>query len=235
MTDGTNSTSQNITVRIVNLACDNLQITDDANIKSRTDGIETFAFGEGLGHKFSAGQFMEVADKDCTQLGKNGESFALSFWFRDSLDLVAEDSIAREMQIIGNKYIQYEGFSITAKYAPENEKIWINAVSCAPECSPQYFEQSLPIDPGDWAHVIVNYNNDGDNANFIMYIDTLQQRELEPAWTNIYNPNLVIGPKYDRLSAFEIAEFRTFGRPLSEKEINQLYLDGKADAASVGE
>ena len=68
-----------------------------------------------------------------------------------------------------------------------------------------------------------------------MYIDTLQQRELEPAWTNIYNPNLVIGPKYDRLSAFEIAEFRTFGRPLSEKEINQLYLDGKADAASVGE
>ena len=235
VTDGTNSTSQNITVRIVNLACDNFLITDDANIKSRTDGIETFAFGEGLGHKLSAGQFMEVVDKDCTQLGKDGESFALSFWFRDSLDLVAEDSIAREMQIIGNKYSQYEGFSITAKYAPEDEKISINAFSCAPECSPGYSEQSLPIDPGDWAHVIVNYNNDGDNANFIMYIDTLQQRELEPAWTNIYNPNLVIGNKYEWFSTFEIAEFRTFGRPLSEKEIDQLYLDGEADAASAGQ
>jgi len=68
-----------------------------------------------------------------------------------------------------------------------------------------------------------------------MYIDTLQQRELEPAWTNIYNPNLVIGNKYEWFSTFEIAEFRTFGRPLSEKEIDQLYLDGEADAASAGQ
>ena len=60
------------------------------------------------------------------------------------------------------------------------------------------------------------------------------QQEDEAA-PNVYNSNLIIGDQADDNPDFQIARLRIFQRLITQKEINQLYLDGEADAVSAGE
>ena len=234
-TDGVNSTSQNTTVSVINLACDNLALTDDIYIESRSGGIETFAFGDATGYKFSKGQFMAVVDQGCAQLGKDGENFGVSFWLKDAIDPDAP----RDVQIIGNKsqYGGDQGFVIYALYRPGREKVHIKTVSN--EWQGGTTPQSGDIIPGEWTHIAINYRNDGADSNFTIFINKVDsvdgwQQEDEAA-PNVYNSNLIIGDQNDDNPDFQIARFRTFQRLITQKEINQLYLDGEADAVSAGQ
>ena len=238
--DGINSTLQNITVSVTNLACDNLALTDDVYINSRSDGIETFAFGNTTGYKFSAGQFMEVVDQGCAQLGKDGENFGVSFWLKDSIDAAAPEDV----QIIGTKsqYNDDQGFIVYAQYQPGREKVHIKAVSSSGPGEGYKgvnVPQSGDIVPGEWTHIAINYRNDGADSTFTIFINKVDSvdgwQQDDEAAPNVYNSNLRIGDQSDDNPDFQIAKLRTFQRLLTQKEINQLYLDGEADAVSAGE
>ena len=238
--DGINSTLQNITVSVTNLACDNLALTDDVYINSRSDGIETFAFGNTTGYKFSAGQFMEVVDQGCAQLGKDGENFGVSFWLKDSIDAAAPEDV----QIIGTKsqYNDDQGFIVYAQYQPGREKVHIKAVSSSGPGEGYKgvnVPQSGDIVPGQWTHIAINYRNDGADSTFTIFINKVDSvdgwQQDDEAAPNVYNSNLRIGDQSDDNPDFQIAKLRTFQRLLTQKEINQLYLDGEADAVSAGE
>ena len=238
--DGINSTLQNITVSVTNLACDNLALTDDVYINSRSDGIETFAFGNTTGYKFSAGQFMEVVDQGCAQLGKDGENFGVSFWLKDSIDAAAPEDV----QIIGTKsqYNDDQGFIVYAQYQPGREKVHIKTVSSSgfgEGSKGVNVPQSGDIVPGEWTHIAINYRNDGADSTFTIFINKVDSvdgwQQDDEAAPNVYNSNLRIGDQSDDNPDFQIAKLRTFQRLLTQKEINQLYLDGEADAVSAGE
>ena len=239
--DGINSTLQNITVSVINLACDNVVLTDDVYIENRSGGVETFAFGDTTGYKFSAGQFMEVVDQGCAQLGKDSENFGVSFWLKDSIDPAAPTDV----QIIGTKsqYNDGQGFIVYAQYQPGREKVHIKAVSSSGPGEGNRgvnVPQSGDIVPGEWTHIAINYRNDGDDSTFTIFINKVDSvdgwQQDDEAAPNVYNSNLRIGHQSDYVhSNFQIAKLRTFQRLLTQKEINQLYLDGEADAASAGE
>jgi len=239
--DGINSTLQNITVSVINLACDNVVLTDDVYIENRSGGVETFAFGDTTGYKFSAGQFMEMVDQGCAQLGKDSENFGISFWLKDSIDPAAPTDV----QIIGTKsqYNDGQGFIVYAQYQPGREKVHIKAVSSSGPGEGNKgvnVPQSGDIVPGEWTHIAINYRNDGDDSTFTIFINKVDSvdgwQQDDEAAPNVYNSNLRIGHQSDYVhSNFQIAKLRTFQRLLTQKEINQLYLDGEADAASAGE
>ena len=238
--DGINSTLQNITVSVINLACDNVVLTDDVYIDVRSGGVETFAFGDTTGYKFSAGQFMEVVDQGCAQLGKDGENFGVSFWLKDSIDPAAP----ADVQIIGTKsqYNDDQGFIVYAQYQPGREKVHIKTVSSSGPGEGYKgvnVPQSGDIVPGEWTHIAINYRNDGADSTFTIFINKVDSvdgwQQDDEAAPNVYNSNLRIGDQSDDNPDFQIAKLRTFQRLLTQKEINQLYLDGEADAVSAGE
>jgi len=238
--DGINSTLQNITVSVINLACDNVVLTDDVYIENRSGGVETFAFGDTTGYKFSAGQFMEVVDQGCAQLGKDSENFGVSFWLKDSIDPAAPGDV----QIIGTKsqYNDDQGFIVYAQYQPGREKVHIKTVSSS-GLGEGYKGVNVPqsgdIVPGEWTHIAINYRNDGADSTFTIFINKVDSvagwQEEDEAAPNVYNSNLIIGDQADDNPDFQIARLRIFQRLITQKEINQLYLDGEADAVSAGE
>ena len=238
--DGINSTLQNITVSVINLACDNVVLTDDVYIENRSGGVETFAFGDTTGYKFSAGQFMEVVDQGCAQLGKDSENFGVSFWLKDSIDPAAPGDV----QIIGTKsqYNDDQGFIVYAQYQPGREKVHIKTVSSSGPGEGYKgvnVPQSGDIVPGEWTHIAINYRNDGADSTFTIFINKVDSvagwQEEDEAAPNVYNSNLIIGDQADDNPDFQIARLRIFQRLITQKEINQLYLDGEADAVSAGE
>ncbi|MDA8646149.1 M60 family metallopeptidase [Porticoccaceae bacterium] len=249
--DGTNSATQTITVAIIDVdesvleldyscdsaierkipqegSCEGLLITQDQYVESKSDGIESIGFGDGTGLRLSEGQFIDLADESCLQLGKMGQDFALSFWFKTTID---PDSQLRggEPQIIGTKsqYNNKQGFIIVAR------TIWTGGLhiqaGSADSAGSKMSVRSEPIKQGEWTHVVVNYLNSGTESSFTIYTDTVKvQGEAAP---NVYNTSLRIGDEgWGQMPTFDVAEFRSFDRLLTDKEVSQLFFHGSSNA-----
>ena len=247
--DGTNSATQTITVTITDVdesvldyscdsaierkipqegSCEGLLITQDQYVESKSDDIESIGFGVGTGLRLGEGQFIDLADESCLQFGKMGQDFALSFWFKTTLD-PASDLQGGQPQIIGTKsqYNKDQGFIITARTVSTGD-LHIEAFS-GDSTGPSRLVRSEPIKQGEWTHVVVNYQNSGTESSFTIYTDTVKVQG--EAYPDVYNTSLRIGDEgWGQMPDFDVAEFRSFDRQLTDKEVIELFFHGSLNA-----
>ncbi|NIQ73957.1 MAG: hypothetical protein GWN80_00020, partial [Gammaproteobacteria bacterium] len=192
--------------------CDGLVLTDPSSIDTQSPGIITNV-GGGIGGTDSTtvnnGEYIDILDSGCFQLGKDGNDFALSFWLKAT----------GATQIIGTK-TQYNGDQGFIVYVDGDSQLRV----ASSEGSGNTTITSRPFQLNEWVHVVVNYVNDGEDATFEINVNLAPTSGS--AYANVYNSNLRIGDEgWGDISSFDVCIFQSWGRVLSRNEIKALFFD----------
>jgi hypothetical protein len=195
--------------------CDGLVLTDASSIDTKSAGITTNS-GEGVGGTDSTtvgdGEYIDILDSGCFQLGKDGSDFALSFWLKAT----------GPTQIIGTK-TQYNGNQGFLVFVDGDSKI----CAISSEGSGNTTVSSTPIQLNEWTHVVINYKN-GDDSTFEVNVNLAETSGY--AYEDVYNSNLRIGDEgWGSISSFDVCIFQSWGRVLTRNEIKALYFDKASD------
>jgi hypothetical protein len=200
--------------------CDGVDLTDPASSDGSSGGIATVP-GPGAmdALRIEDGQWINIVDQGCLQLGKDGADFSLS------LVLQAWGS----SQIIGTKsqYNNNHGFLLFTRVRDDGRLELIATSSPAPS-GPKKNVVSTPFDAGTWVRATLRYRNEGDQSRFWLSVNG--EARSGGAYPDVHNPFLRIGDEgWGSITAFELAELRSFGRLLSDGEVRSLFRS-QADA-----
>ena len=229
--------------------CNGVELTAASSIDTQSSGIISTpnGFGSSTVFRIEDEQYIDLKDEGCLQLGKDGEDFALSMWLKAS-GASTDQTQGSGSQIIGTKS-QYNqatpGFLLHTEFADASHKApdgWLilGALSSPADNSQRKFVLSAPFPTDTWTHVVLNYQNDDyNNSKFSIYVNLIgndYKGSRAGAHPNIYKSDLRIGDEgWGQIRPFEIADFKSYSRMLTERERKALFLsNAHAAGYSVG-
>lgn len=198
--------------------CDGLFLTNASAIERQSAGIITTA-GGGIGRSdcttVNDGEYIDILDSGCYQLGKDGKDFALTFWLRAT----------GATQVIGTKsqYNSGQGFIVRVSTSSQEPGEAVVKITSS-DGSDNDTVESAVFRLNEWAHVAVNYSNDGEGARFEVNVN-LASRSGSGS-SDVYNSKLRIGDEgWGSIAGFDVCIFQCWGRQLSRGEIRALFFD----------
>ena len=228
------------------IGCNGVDLTAASSINTKSPGIISTpkGFGSSTVFRIEDEQYIDLKDEGCLQLGKDGEDFALSMWLKVP-GASADHALWPESQIIGTKsqfsqqtpgWLLHTKLANTLGYtnAPDGWLI-LTSLSSPPVNSQRKYVYSSPFPPDTWTHVVLNYQNDDyNNSKFSIYVNLIgddYKGSRAGAHPNIYKNDLRIGDEgWGHIRPFEIADFKSYSRVLTESERKALFLSNSAAA-----
>jgi N-terminal domain of M60-like peptidases/Peptidase M60, enhancin and enhancin-like/Concanavalin A-like lectin/glucanases superfamily len=198
--------------------CDGVLLTAPKAIDTQTDGIVQTQGPNGLAAlRFSAGQTMNLKDKGCLQLGKNGNDFSVSMWLKAPLGTT---------QILSSAISQYGGDTGFILHSnPVDGRVVLSLESALKAGVPRKTVLSVPFDAGAWARVTVTYSTNQEGSVGAITVNGVATSGAVHGTP--YAGFMRVGevPGFNTTATFEIADLRSFGRVLSEREVRSQWLD----------
>ncbi len=198
--------------------CDGVLLTAAEAVDTQTDGIVQTQGPMGLtALRFSAGQTMTLKDKGCLRLGRNGKDFSVSMWLKAPLGTT---------QILSSAISQYGGDTGFILYSePVDGRIVLTLESALKAGVQHKSVQSVPFDADSWARVTVTYstNQEGSAGSITVNGVTTSGAVHGTPYGGFARVGEV--PGFNSTATFEIADLRSFGRVLSDREVRAQWLD----------
>jgi hypothetical protein len=197
-------------------ACDGVDLLAAANILSRSPGVEVIAGPTSAGaYRFKAKQFIELADRDCIQIGHNAADFSLSGWVR------LPEGNADILTITSGRTTV---FNVVSGFVDNTARLRVNTRT------PGSTEGALlktPTVAGQWIHLALNYRNKGEASSVEMWVNS--KRVVEFARANAYSSDARIYVGNESLYAtgtVDIGQLRSWRKPLTQRDVAGLMLEG---------
>ncbi|MCP4071252.1 MAG: hypothetical protein GY742_05860, partial [Hyphomicrobiales bacterium] len=197
--------------------CDGLDLLDTSSIDTQSAGIYTSTgIGDSDAIHIDAGEYIDILDSGCYQLGKGGRDFALSFWLKPA---------GNDTQIIGTKTRNNKNQGFAAYVYTGNQEAGEAVIRMESSDDNQNGKavMSEPFKLNEWVHIAINYINNGDDSEFEVFVNFVPVSG--GAYEDVYNSNLRIGDFVSANAGSDICEFYSYGRTLSLLEIKALFHD----------
>ena len=219
------------------------------------------SFGSSTVFRIEDEQYIDLKDEGCLQLGKGGEDFALSMWLKasgpstDQTEGTGSQIIGSKSQYNQQDpgFLLHTEFNVTTELQDaginngRDGRLVLKALSSPADNDWRKTVMSEPFPADTWTHVVLNYRNEGNSqecsndtcaSEFSIYVNLIGPTSRSPghgtqaAISNLYFSNLRIGDEgWGQIRPFEIADFKSYSRLLTESERKALFL---SDAAAAG-
>jgi len=217
----------------VQTGCDGVLLTASEAIAAQSSGITTIdGPGDRGGVSIDDGQFIDLHDTGCYQLGAAGADFSLSMWLK--VQAVPSQGGKVTAQIIGTKsqYAQgpqAQGFLLYAKESTAGKLVLGFKTTASVGGNVDLHPGSADFEAEKWSHVVVRYRNGGDSTVSSSTVEVIVNMVSKSgaAYGNVHNSDLRVGDEgWGTISPFMVDTLESFSRLLTDDEVAGLYTSG---------